>query len=108
MLPFAYLSGDPEQEYFTDGMVEEIIRALSRIRWLFVIARNSSFTISDRAAGSDPSRFQPDHAINLGRMLIVRPLLDREPMEPRRDTVNRPAASRYRHYASSTPPSPAH
>ena len=70
MLPFAYLSGDPEQEYFTDGMVEEIIRALSRI--------------------------------------IVRPLLDREPMEPRRDTVNRPAASRYRHYASSTPPSPAH
>ena len=66
MLPFAYLSGDPEQEYFTDGMVEEIIRALSRIRWLFVIARNSSFTISDRAADSDPSRFQPDHAINLG------------------------------------------
>ena len=53
MLPFAYLSGDPEQEYFTDGMVEEIIRALSRIRWLFVIARNSSFTISDRAADSD-------------------------------------------------------
>jgi len=67
VLPFAYLSGDPEQEYFTDGMVEEIIRALSRIRWLFVIARNSSFTISDRAAGSDPSRFQRDHAINLGR-----------------------------------------
>jgi adenylate cyclase len=38
------LSGDPEQEYFADGMVEEIITALSRIRWLFVIARNSSFT----------------------------------------------------------------
>jgi TolB-like protein len=42
--PFANLSGDPEQEYFADGMVEEIITALSRIRWLFVIARNSSFT----------------------------------------------------------------
>jgi TolB-like protein len=41
VLPFANLSGDPEQEYFVDGMVEEIIRALSRIRWLFVIARNS-------------------------------------------------------------------
>src|SRR5437667_3509932 len=38
------MSGDPEQEYFVDGMVEEIITALSRIRWLFVIARNSSFT----------------------------------------------------------------
>ena len=44
VLPFANLSGDPEQEYFADGMVEEIITALSRIRWLFVIARKSSFT----------------------------------------------------------------
>ena len=44
VLPFANLSGDPEQEYFADGMVEEIITALSRIQWLFVIARNSSFT----------------------------------------------------------------
>jgi TolB-like protein/class 3 adenylate cyclase len=44
VLPFANMSGDPEQEYFADGMVEEIITALSRIRWLFVIARNSTFT----------------------------------------------------------------
>jgi TolB-like protein/class 3 adenylate cyclase len=44
VLPFANMSGDPEQDYFADGMVEEIITALSRIRWLFVIARNSSFT----------------------------------------------------------------
>jgi adenylate cyclase len=44
VLPFANMSGDPEQEYFADGMVEEIITALSLIRWLFVIARNSSFT----------------------------------------------------------------
>jgi TolB-like protein/class 3 adenylate cyclase len=44
VLPFANMSGDPEQEYFAEGMVEEIITALSRIRWLFVIARNSSFT----------------------------------------------------------------
>jgi TolB-like protein len=43
VLPFVNLSGDPEQEYFADGMVDEIITALSRIRWLFVIARNSSF-----------------------------------------------------------------
>jgi TolB-like protein/class 3 adenylate cyclase len=44
VLPFQNMSGDPDQEYFVDGMVEEIITALSRIRWLFVIARNSSFT----------------------------------------------------------------
>jgi len=49
VLPFANLSGDPEQEYFVDGMVEEIITALSRIRWLFVIARNSSFTYKGQA-----------------------------------------------------------
>jgi adenylate cyclase len=44
VLPFANMSGDPEHGYFADGMVEEIITALSRIRWLFVVARNSSFT----------------------------------------------------------------
>jgi adenylate cyclase len=43
VMPFQNMSGDPEQEYFADGMVEEIITALSRIRWLFVIARKSSF-----------------------------------------------------------------
>jgi TolB-like protein len=48
-LPFANLSGDPEQEYFADGVVEDIVSALSRIRWLFVIARNSSFTYKGRA-----------------------------------------------------------
>jgi len=44
VLPFQNMSGDPEQEYFAAGMVDEIITALSRIRWLFVIARNSTFT----------------------------------------------------------------
>jgi TolB-like protein/DNA-binding SARP family transcriptional activator len=48
VLPFDNLSGDPEQGYFADGMVEEIITALSRIHWLFVIARNSSFTYKGR------------------------------------------------------------
>jgi adenylate cyclase len=51
VLPFQNMSGDPEQEYFADGMVEEIITALSRIRWLFVIARNSSFTYKGQALG---------------------------------------------------------
>jgi len=49
VLPFANMSGDPEQEYFADGMVEDIITALSRIRWLFVIARNSTFTYKGQA-----------------------------------------------------------
>jgi adenylate cyclase len=49
VLPFANLSGDPEQEYFEDGMVEDITTALSRIGGLFVIARNSSFTYKGRA-----------------------------------------------------------
>jgi TolB-like protein/class 3 adenylate cyclase len=48
VLPFQNMSGDPEQEYFADGIVEEMITALSRMRWLFVIARNSSFTYKGR------------------------------------------------------------
>ena len=51
VLPFQNMSGDPEQEYFADGMVEEIITALSRIRWLFVIARNSSFIYKGKSVG---------------------------------------------------------
>jgi TolB-like protein len=49
VLPFLNLSGDPDQDYFADGVVEDVIAALSRIRWLFVIARNSSFTYKGRA-----------------------------------------------------------
>jgi len=49
VLPFLNISGDPEQEYFIDGMVEDITTGLSRIRWLFVIARNSSFAYKGRA-----------------------------------------------------------
>jgi adenylate cyclase len=49
VLPFANLSNDPDQEYFADGMVEDIITALSRFRWLAVIARNSTFTYKGRA-----------------------------------------------------------
>jgi TolB-like protein len=66
VLPFANLSGDPEQEYFVDGMVKEIITALSRIRWLFVTARNSSFTYKGQA--TDPRR--------VGRELGVRYVLE--------------------------------
>ncbi|WP_292652041.1 adenylate/guanylate cyclase domain-containing protein [Mesorhizobium sp.] len=49
VLPFTNMSGDPEQEYFSDGMVEDIIAALSRVRSFFVIARNSSFTYKGKA-----------------------------------------------------------
>jgi adenylate cyclase len=49
VLPFQNISGDPEQEYFADGMVEEIITGLSRVRWFFVIARNSSFAYKGKS-----------------------------------------------------------
>src|SRR5438477_6047715 len=49
VLPFQNMSGDPEQEYFADGMVEEITTAIARLPWLFVIARNSSFTYKGKA-----------------------------------------------------------
>jgi adenylate cyclase len=50
VLPFINMSGDPEQEYFADGLTEDLITALSRIRWFFVIARNSCFTYKGRSA----------------------------------------------------------
>jgi TolB-like protein/class 3 adenylate cyclase/Tfp pilus assembly protein PilF len=49
VLPFANISGDPEQEYFADGISEDIITGLSKLRWFFVIARNSSFTYKGKA-----------------------------------------------------------
>ena len=66
VLPFTNMSGDPEQEYFADGMVEEIITALSHFKALFVIARNSSFTYKGRAV--DVKR--------IGRELGVRYVLE--------------------------------
>jgi adenylate cyclase len=66
VLPFQNMSGDPEQEYFADGMVEDIITALSRIRWLFVIARNSTFTYKGGAVDVK----------QVGRELGVRYLLE--------------------------------
>ena len=66
VLPFQNMSGDPEQEYFADGMVEEIITALSRIKWLFVIARNSTFTYKGR----------PIDIKQVGRELGVRYVLE--------------------------------
>src|SRR5262245_41684683 len=49
VLPFVNMSGEPEQEYFSDGISEDIITALSRLRWFLVIARNSSFIYKGRA-----------------------------------------------------------
>ena len=50
MLPFQNMSGDPEQEFFSDGMAEDIITALSKLRWFFVIARNSSFAYKGKSS----------------------------------------------------------
>jgi TolB-like protein len=66
VLPFSNMSGDPEQEYFADGMVDDIITGLSRIKWLFVIARNSTFTYKGR----------PVDVKQVGRELGVRYVLE--------------------------------
>jgi adenylate cyclase len=66
VLPFTNMSGDPEQEYFADGMVDEIITGLSRIKWLFVIARNSSFIYKGK----------PVDVRQVGRELGVRYVLE--------------------------------
>jgi TolB-like protein/class 3 adenylate cyclase len=66
VLPFQNMSGDPEQEYFADGMVEDITTALSRVKWLFVIARNSSFTYKGK----------PIDIKQVGRELGVRYVLE--------------------------------
>jgi adenylate cyclase len=66
VLPFENMSGDPEQEYFADGMVEEITTALSRFKSLFVIARNSSFTFKGKAVAIK----------DVGRRLGVRYVLE--------------------------------
>jgi TolB-like protein len=66
VLPFTNMSGDPEQEYFADGMVEDIITGLSRIKWLFVIARNSSFTYKGQSVNVN----------RVGRELGVRYVLE--------------------------------
>ena len=66
VLPFANLSGDPEQDYFADGMVEDITAGLSRIKWIFVIARNSSFAYKGQATDVK----------QVGRELGVRYLLE--------------------------------
>src|SRR6266850_1980827 len=84
VLAFQNLSGDPEQEYFADGMVEEITTALSRIRWLFVVARNSSFTykgkaIDVRQAGRELGvRYVLEGSVRKGsnRMRITAQLID--------------------------------
>ena len=66
VLPFVNMSGDPEQEYFTDGITEDIITALSRLRWFFVIARNSTFSYKGK----------PTDVKQIGRELGVRYILE--------------------------------
>ncbi len=84
VLPFTNMSGDPEQEYFSDGMTEDIITALSRVRWFFVIARNSSFAYKGRAvdvkqvAGELGVRYVLEGSVRKGgaRLRITAQLID--------------------------------
>jgi DNA-binding winged helix-turn-helix (wHTH) protein len=87
VLPFENMSGDPEQEYFADGMVEEITTALSRFKWLFVIARNSSFTFKGRAVDIK----------EVGRQLGVRYVLEGVCAQGGREGSHRRAVDRCGH-----------
>jgi TolB-like protein len=86
VLPFANMSGDPEQEYFADGLTEDIITALSQYRWFFVIARNSSFAYKDRAldvkqiAGELGVRYVVEGSVRkaAGRVRVTGQLIDTE------------------------------
>ena len=84
VLPFANMSGDPEQEYFADGISEDIITGLSKLRWFFVIARNSSFTYKGkvidvkRAARELSVRYVLEGSVRKGgnRVRITAQLID--------------------------------
>jgi adenylate cyclase len=85
VLPFTNLSGDPDQEYFVDGMVEEITTAISRLPWLFVIARNSSFAYR----GKSPDLRQ------VGRDLGVRYVLEGSVLKSRQSGAHHRPANRH-------------
>ena len=72
VLAFQNMSGDPEQEYFADGMVEDIITGLSRIKWLFVIARNSSFVYKGKAVDVQAGRARARRALCARGRLFAR------------------------------------
>jgi class 3 adenylate cyclase len=87
VLPFQNMSGDPEQEYFADGMVEEITTAISRLPWLFVIARNSSFTYKGKAVDVK----------QVARELGVRYVLEGSVRKSRQSGPHHRPADRYEH-----------
>ena len=86
VLPFTNMSGDPEQEYIADGITEDLITALARLRWLFVIARNSSFTYKSKAvdvrqiAQELGVRYVLEGSVRVtgGRMRVTTQLIDAE------------------------------
>ena len=86
VLPFTNMSGDPEQEYLADGLTEDLITALARLRWLFVIARNSSFTYKGKAvdvrqvAQELGVRYVLEGSVRVagGRMRVAAQLIDAE------------------------------
>ena len=93
VLPFQNMSGDPEQEYFADGMVEDIITGLSRIKWLFVIARNSSFAYKGKAVDVK----------QVGRELGVRYVLEGSVRKSRTACASPASSSKRRPGATSGP-----
>ena len=75
VLPFQNMSGDPEQDYFADGMVEDIITGLSRSKSLFVIARNSSFTYKGKAVDIKQVGRVNSASVTCSRAASARPVI---------------------------------
>ena len=90
VLPFANMSGDPDQEYFADGISEDLITGLARIRWLFVIARNSTFVYKDRAV--DVKQVSRALGVQLCARRQRAPGRQRACASPRSSSMRRPAA----------------
>ena len=82
------MSGDPEQEYFSDGISEDLITALSKLRWFFVIARNSSFIYKGKAV----------HMKQLAEELGVSYVVEGSVAQRRRSRAHRHATQRRRHW----------
>ena len=91
VLPFTNMSGEPEQEYFSDGISEDIITALSKLRWFFVIARNSSFTYKGKAVHMQADRRGARRRVTWSKAACARTAI--ACASPLSSTMSRPAAT---------------
>ena len=102
VLPFTNMSGDSEQEYFSDGISEDIITALSKLRWFFVIARNSSFTYKGQAGTPEADRRANSASATSSKAACARPAT--ASASRRNSTMSRPAVTSGPSISTATSP----